>query len=162
MARSLSPCLYCDRVSDGANGPPDPSIPWHALHRSRKMPAPAFRSSSLASVLNRTLASKPPPSAQLNPLPGRVNSQSSIIESSETSLSAFFKYSLARHETAFQIFSLMYPLYFGSNYSNRGYNNKRCPDRTNENGNGEDRNCWFLYLHLDVADPRLNCILSKG
>ncbi len=44
-------CLYPDRVSDGTCGPPDPSLPWHPVHCSRKMRAPALRSSSLAFAL---------------------------------------------------------------------------------------------------------------
>src|ERR1700730_18863347 len=101
MARSLSPCLYCGRVSDGPTSPPDPSTPWHPAHRSRKMRAPALRFSSLALELDWMLASRLVPSVQWNPLPGNVSSQSSLHESSGTPPCAFCRYSHARHETAF-------------------------------------------------------------
>src|SRR5258707_9501339 len=106
MARSLSPCLYSDRISDGPCGPPDPSLPWHPVHLSRKMFAPALRSSSLALALYWTLTSRLRPSTQWNPRPGRVSPQSSVHESSGIPPSAFSRKSRARHETAVQITSL--------------------------------------------------------
>jgi hypothetical protein len=54
----------------------------HPAHRSRKMRVPALRSPSLAIELYWRLASRLRPLTQLNPLPGRVNPQSSVHESS--------------------------------------------------------------------------------
>ena len=106
MAKSLSPCLYCARVSDGPTGPPDPSTPWHPVHRSRNMRAPASRSAWLASELYWRLFSRLRPSWQWNPVPARVSSKSSVHESSGIPPSAFCRYSRARHEAAVQILSL--------------------------------------------------------
>src|SRR5271167_1478929 len=104
MATSLSPCLYWERASDGPTEPPDPSAPWQPVHRSRKMRAPALRSSSLARELKPTLAAKLPPS-QSNPLPGSVSPQSSVHEKPGISPSALCRYIRARQMTKFQIFS---------------------------------------------------------
>src|SRR5271154_3359428 len=104
MARSLSPCLYCERVSDGPTEPPDPSAPWQPVHSQRKMRAPALRSSSLARELKPTLAAKPPPS-QSNPLPGSVSPQISVHETPGISPSALCRYIRARQMTKFQILS---------------------------------------------------------